>query len=79
MGFSKFDVADYLDTPEGVEAYLSAVLEDGTAQEVGVAPDAVARSESATSCIAQSQQLAAMVDRKAEIVASTSDAKRPVA
>ena len=45
MGFSRFDVADYLNTPEDIEAYLNAVLADGTAQEVALALGTVARSE----------------------------------
>ena len=49
MGFSKFDPADYLNTPEDVEAYLNAVLEDGTAQEVALALGTVARSKGMSS------------------------------
>ena len=32
--FTKWDVSDYLETPEDVVAYLDAWLEDGTAQEI---------------------------------------------
>ena len=39
-----FDSADYLDTAEGIAAYLDAYLEDGTPEELRSALDNVARS-----------------------------------
>ena len=44
MAFREFDASGYLTSPEEVEAYLNAVLEDGTAQEVALALGTVARS-----------------------------------
>ena len=41
-------MADYLNTPEDAEAYLNAVPEDGTAQEVTLALETVTRSEDAS-------------------------------
>ena len=45
MAFREFDASSYLKSPEEVEAYLNAVFEDGTAQEVALALGTVARSE----------------------------------
>ena len=45
MAFREFDASSYLTSPEEVEAYLNAVFEDGTAQEVALALGTVARSQ----------------------------------
>lgn len=45
MPFKEFDASGYLTSPEEVEAYLNAVFEDGTAQEVALALGTVARYE----------------------------------
>lgn len=42
------DVADYLDTPERQEAYLSAVLADGDAAEIADALGILARARGMT-------------------------------
>lgn len=46
--FTKWDVSDYLETPEDVVAYLDAWLEDGTAQEIAMALGDIARSKGMT-------------------------------
>ncbi len=43
--YKNFDVADYLNTKEEVSAYLSVVLEEGTADEFVQALGDVARSQ----------------------------------
>lgn len=43
-----YDTADYLDTPERIEAYLEAVLEDGDPAEIRAALGIVARARGMT-------------------------------
>lgn len=43
-----YDTADYLDTPERIEAYLETVLEDGDPAEIRAALGIVARARGMT-------------------------------
>ena len=49
MDFKEFDASSYLNGPEDIEAYLNAVLEDGSAQEVALALGTIARAKGMTS------------------------------
>lgn len=44
MGSSKFEIADYLDSPELISEYLNNVLEDGDSGEVIVALGHIAKA-----------------------------------
>lgn len=43
-----YDTADHLDTPERIEAYLEAILEDGDPAEIRAALGTVARARGMT-------------------------------
>ena len=45
---SKFDAADYLDSPETIAAYLSEALEPGDSEFIYVALDTIARAKGMT-------------------------------
>ena len=45
---TKFEAADYLDTPDDIAAYLEAVFEDGTPALITAALGDVARSRGMT-------------------------------
>lgn len=45
MKIQRFDIAEYLDSEEMIAAYLSSVLEDGSAEEFIVALGDVARAK----------------------------------
>jgi probable addiction module antidote protein len=47
-GTQPYDTADYLDTPERIEAYLEAVLEAGDPAEIRAALGTVARARGMT-------------------------------
>lgn len=49
----KFDVAEYLDSEEMIAAYLSAILEDGDADEFVAALGDVARAKGISELAAQ--------------------------
>ncbi len=48
MGTKDFDVAEYLDSPEVIAAYLAATFKDGDAGEIAEALGTVARAKGMT-------------------------------
>ncbi len=60
---SKFDVADYLKTPERVDAYLTEVLETGDTALICAALDTIKRVRAASDT-AKAMDLTAKVARR---------------